>query len=282
MASANADWVIDGAPASISSTPHLPVVGIVRRGDFTAVPVKRRRVPQGGLPVRSHRHLDQVGPLTQSRSRLCPLSPRSLLRHERERAARGSARGRAPRARRTPRSPVYEMADFQCPACRMFAVTVLPTIDSEYVQTGKVRWGVHQSAADEYSSERRGRRGRRDVRGAAGTLSGRHHRRALQTPGRLAKLAEPRSTLVKIAQRAGVDRTKLLACLDDDSVRREIELDAQRATRSGANATPTFYIEAACSQARPTPPTRCGTCWTPYTRCARAHPSEQDFLPVPG
>ena len=25
----NADWVIDGAPASISSTPHLPVVGIV-------------------------------------------------------------------------------------------------------------------------------------------------------------------------------------------------------------------------------------------------------------
>jgi hypothetical protein len=25
----NADWVIDGAPASMSSTPHLPVVGIV-------------------------------------------------------------------------------------------------------------------------------------------------------------------------------------------------------------------------------------------------------------
>ena len=25
----NADWVIDGAPASVSSTPHLPVVGVV-------------------------------------------------------------------------------------------------------------------------------------------------------------------------------------------------------------------------------------------------------------
>src|SRR5258707_10149171 len=24
-----ADWVVDGAPASVSSTPHLPVVGIV-------------------------------------------------------------------------------------------------------------------------------------------------------------------------------------------------------------------------------------------------------------
>src|SRR5687768_2774622 len=35
---------------------------------------------------------------------------------------------------------VYEMADFQCPACRLFAVTVLPTLEREYVETGKVRW----------------------------------------------------------------------------------------------------------------------------------------------
>ena len=35
---------------------------------------------------------------------------------------------------------VYEMADFQCPACRLFAVTVLPTLEREFVQTGKVRW----------------------------------------------------------------------------------------------------------------------------------------------
>src|SRR5687767_11055846 len=28
---------------------------------------------------------------------------------------------------------VYEMADFQCPACRLFAVTVLPTLEREYV-----------------------------------------------------------------------------------------------------------------------------------------------------
>src|ERR1041384_5326095 len=35
---------------------------------------------------------------------------------------------------------VYEMADFQCPACRMFTVTVLPALDSEFIRTGKVRW----------------------------------------------------------------------------------------------------------------------------------------------
>src|SRR5690349_24940972 len=35
---------------------------------------------------------------------------------------------------------VYEMADFQCPACREFAVTTLPVLDKAYVQSGKVRW----------------------------------------------------------------------------------------------------------------------------------------------
>ncbi|HXG95800.1 MAG TPA: thioredoxin domain-containing protein, partial [Gemmatimonadales bacterium] len=47
--------------------------------------------------------------------------------------ARTKGRGDAP-------VTVYEMADFQCPACRMFTVTVLPTIEREFVQTGKVRW----------------------------------------------------------------------------------------------------------------------------------------------
>jgi len=35
---------------------------------------------------------------------------------------------------------VYEMADFQCPACREFAITTLPVLDKAYVQSGKVRW----------------------------------------------------------------------------------------------------------------------------------------------
>ena len=35
---------------------------------------------------------------------------------------------------------VYEMADFQCPACRQFTLTTFPAIDRDYIQTGKVRW----------------------------------------------------------------------------------------------------------------------------------------------
>ncbi|HYU10376.1 MAG TPA: thioredoxin domain-containing protein, partial [Gemmatimonadales bacterium] len=44
----------------------------------------------------------------------------------------------ARRSKGRPDAPVtvYEMADFQCPACRLFAVTVLPTLEREYIQTG--------------------------------------------------------------------------------------------------------------------------------------------------
>ena len=224
--------------------------------------------------MRSHRHLDQVGPLTNA-----------LLRHGREGVgaqhaaplpttfharflviviAAGLLAGQAPgqdadalaaRSKGAPNAPVtvYEMADFQCPACRMFTVTVLPAIDSEYVQTGKVRWvfinlpltSIHPNA----------------VAAAAVAMCAARQGRFWPTHDALyiqqddwAKLAEPRSTLVKIAQRAGVDRTKLLACLTDDSVRRAIELDAQRATRSGAHATPSFYIEGGLLEGAPYTP----------------------------
>src|SRR6266576_2792560 len=46
------------------------------------------------------------------------------------------------RAKGRPDAPVtvYEMSDFQCPYCRSFALTTMPLLEKEYVQTGKVRF----------------------------------------------------------------------------------------------------------------------------------------------
>src|SRR2546425_4204107 len=48
----------------------------------------------------------------------------------------------APRTKGRPDAPVtvYEMSDFQCPYCRSFALTTMPLLEKEYVQTGKVRF----------------------------------------------------------------------------------------------------------------------------------------------
>lgn len=161
----------------------------------------------------------------------------------------------ASRSKGAPGAPVtvYEMADFQCPACRLFAVTVLPALDSEFVKTGKVRWvfinlpltSIHPNAmaAAEVAmcAARQGR-------------FWQTHDALYQKQDDWAKVAQPRATLVALAQRAGVDRSRLLRCLDDGSVRAEIELDAQRAQRSGAHATPSFYIEGGLLEGAPYTP----------------------------
>ena len=201
--------------------------------------------------MRSHRHLDEVGPLTSIRFRSALLAAALVV-------SSGSAQNADPLAARSKGAPnapvtVYEMADFQCPACRMFTVTVLPTIEREFVQTGKVRWvfinlpltSIHPNAvAAAEVAMCAGRQGRFWPA----------HDALYQQQDAWAKLAQPRGTLIKIVQRAGVDRTKLLTCLKDPSVRREVDLDAQRAARSGAHATPSFYIEGGLLEGAPYTP----------------------------
>src|SRR5881628_520419 len=161
-------------------------------------------------------------------------------------AARSKGRAEAP-------ITVYEMADFQCPACRMFAVTVLPALDSEYVRTGKVRWvfinlpltSIHPNA----------------VAAAEVAMCAARQGRFWPTHDLLyrqqdhwAPIAQPHDTLVDLAERAGVNRAKLLACLKSGDARKEVELDAQRAARSGAHATPSFYIEGGLLEGAPYTP----------------------------
>jgi len=167
-------------------------------------------------------------------------------------------RAQDPLAARTkghPNAPVtvYEMADFQCPACRLFAVTVLPTLEREYVETGKVRWvfihlpltSIHPNAVPAAEvAECAGRQGRfwptHDV--------------LYKEQSQWARVSEPRALLVALAQRAGVDRSKLIACLDQGAARLEVERDAQRAARTGARATPSFYIEGGLLEGAPYTP----------------------------
>ena len=159
------------------------------------------------------------------------------------------------RSKGRPNAPVtvYEMADFQCPACRQFAVTVLPTLERESVETGKVRWvfihlpltSIHPNAVPAAEiAECAGRQGRFWPT----------HDLLYKEQSQWARVPEPRATLVALAQRAGADRTKLIACLNEGRARLEVERDAQRAARTGARATPSFYIEGGLLQGAPATP----------------------------
>ncbi|HEY7193957.1 MAG TPA: thioredoxin domain-containing protein [Gemmatimonadales bacterium] len=205
--------------------------------------------------MRSHRHLDQVGPLTSiPLTRICLAAALffPIVGSAQDRQTEDPLAARSKGAAAAPVT-VYEMADFQCPACRMFTVTVLPTLEREYVATGKVRWvfinlpltSLHPNAvaAAEVAmcAARQGR-------------FWRTHDALYAQQDTWAKVPDPGPTLAAIAERAGVDRAKLRACIADGAARKEVDADAQRALRSGARATPSFYIEGGLLEGAPYTP----------------------------
>jgi protein-disulfide isomerase len=137
---------------------------------------------------------------------------------------------------------VYEMSDFQCPYCREFAVTTFPAIDSAYVATGRVRWAfvnfpltsIHPNAV-----------AAAEVALCAAQQGGfwRVHDLLYQHQEVWAPLKQPAAFFLTLADSAKLSKPALLACLQSPSTEEAIRADAQGAQRSGANSTPTFYIE---------------------------------------
>jgi len=137
---------------------------------------------------------------------------------------------------------VYEMADFQCPACREFALTELPLVERDYIRTGKVHWvfinlplaRLHKNAvtAAEVAmcAARQGK-----FWGMHDLLY--HHQ------DEWAELDAPLPYLYGLGDSLHLEGTALHECVESHATRPAIEADAASAARAGAHATPTFYIE---------------------------------------
>ena len=150
----------------------------------------------------------------------------------------------AERSKGSPTAPitVYEMSDFQCPYCRQHAVETFPELERSYIQTGKVRWvflnfpltSIHHNAAAAAEFALCGAR-----LGKFWAL----HDLLFKYQETWAPLKEPGPFLVSLIDSAGVPRQPMETCLTAGAARAELEADAQAAQRSGAQSTPTFYIE---------------------------------------
>jgi protein-disulfide isomerase len=142
---------------------------------------------------------------------------------------------------------VYEMGDFQCPACREFALTTLPVIDRDYIQSGKVRWvfvnfplsRIHKNAI---------------AAAQVAMCAARQNRfwpvhdALYQKQQQWAALDLAWPALIALADSVGVGHDSLLSCLNARATVDAIARDAQGSVRAGANATPTFYIEGGLAE----------------------------------
>jgi len=138
---------------------------------------------------------------------------------------------------------VYEMSDFQCPYCKRHFDQTFPSLEKEYVTTGKVRWifinlpipGLHANAiaAAEFSlcAARLGK-----FWPAHDLLYGRQDA--------WAKLDNPTSYFLGLSDQLKLPRARMSACLALPEIRAEVKSDSDGAAAAGASSTPTFYIGA--------------------------------------
>jgi protein-disulfide isomerase len=150
----------------------------------------------------------------------------------------------APRSKGSLSAPVtvYEMSDFQCPYCRRHTLETLPSLEREYVATGKVRWvfinfplaSIHPNAvaAAQFAmcSARQGKFW------AA-------HDVLYQEQEKWAPLKDPGPYLVSLFDQLKLLRAPMTTCLQKSETLDEIRGDAEGAVKAGAQSTPTFYLE---------------------------------------
>ena len=150
----------------------------------------------------------------------------------------------AARTKGRPNAPVvvYEMSDFECPYCRDFSLHTFPSIEREFIRSGKVRWtfinlplpSVHQHAM---------------LAAEVAMCAGRQgkfwpvHDRLYQRQSTWAARQDAHASLLALAESAGVNRARLAACMSSGTTRPAIAADTAAAHRAGARTTHTFFIE---------------------------------------
>jgi protein-disulfide isomerase len=150
----------------------------------------------------------------------------------------------AARTKGSPSAPVtmLEIADFQCPACRLFWAETMPALQHEYVDAGKVKVTfvnmplveLHKNAAAAAEFA---------MCAAVQNHFWAVHDMLYDQQSVWAPLADPSAYFLSVAQAVGLNRDSLDACLASGQVRSLIQREAENAFQAGVRSTPSLVIE---------------------------------------
>ncbi|HVO34834.1 MAG TPA: thioredoxin domain-containing protein [Gemmatimonadales bacterium] len=137
---------------------------------------------------------------------------------------------------------MYEISDFECPYCGQFWRETLPSIERDYIATGKLRLifvnmplsSIHPNA--EPAAE------------LAMCAARQHkfwqmHDLLFRNQDHWADLREPGSYFLSLGDSLHLNRSQLQECLRTKATRPAVEADFDGSRKSGATSTPTFYVE---------------------------------------
>jgi protein-disulfide isomerase len=152
----------------------------------------------------------------------------------------------AARTKGSPNAPitVLEIADFQCPACRVFWQETMPLLQREYVDAGKIRLlfvnlplvSIHPNAAAAHEFA---------MCAAAQDRFWPVHDMLFDQQSGWARLDDPSPYFVSVAVATGLATDSLEACVTTGRMRALIMREAESVVRAGVQSTPSFVIEGA-------------------------------------
>ncbi len=135
---------------------------------------------------------------------------------------------------------IVEWVDYRCPFCAKYTNETMPAIIADYVDTGAVRYEVHDVSFFGEDSTAAA------VAARAAAAQGRFGEflRVLYAAAPASGHPDmPRETLVGFAQKAGVpDIAAFTAALDDPSLAAAVTADTARAQQMGVTSVPFFVI----------------------------------------
>jgi protein-disulfide isomerase len=135
---------------------------------------------------------------------------------------------------------VIEVSDFQCPYCKQWHDQIYAAFRDQYVNTGKVRLAyvnfplsshVHAWPAAESAM----------CAGAQGKFW-QMHDALFTTQNKWEAMSSPAVMFDSLAQANGLDMKRWRSCVSSGEMKPLIEADHDRASRAGAEATPSFMI----------------------------------------
>lgn len=151
----------------------------------------------------------------------------------------------APRTKGSPTAPItiFEVADFQCPACRVFWEETMPALEREYIATGKVRivfvnlplQEIHRNASAAHQLA------------MCAAEQGRFwamHDRLFDQQAAWARLDDPSALFLAMADSVGLARDALDSCLDAERIKTLILEERDGVLRAGVKSTPSFIVQA--------------------------------------
>lgn len=137
---------------------------------------------------------------------------------------------------------IYEMSDFQCPACKAFTHDILPDLEQEYVATGKVQIvfvnlplvQIHANAAAAHEFA---------MCAAQQDLFWPVHDLLFRFQEAWAHTQEPVGFFMVMADSAGLNKDTLLKCVETGDLRWIVQQEATAVVQRGIRSTPSFIIE---------------------------------------